>query len=360
MRGGGKKVLVGLSGGVDSAVSLWRLHRQGFETIGVIFKLWRFPCGDVRQDNIFHSGGEIEAAESLCRRLKVPLLIEDVSEQFFEQVVKNFAAEYRRGRTPNPCVLCNPGIKWDNLLVVADGIGADFVATGHYARVFRRPDEGFNLLRGADTAKDQSYFLYRLTQRHLSRTLFPIGHLTKSQTRQIAARYGLPTSSPRESQEICFLPCGNLEEFFRRFIPEATQPGPIYDLSGRRVGTHRGIAFYTIGQREGLGGGFPTKMYVLKILPGENAIVVGPGEYLLRTTFTVADLNWIRRVKFPLRATVRIRHRHKDSPATITKLSGDKVQVEFEAPQRAITPGQSAVFYDGLMVLGGGIIDEVL
>ncbi len=358
MSKGKTTVIVALSGGVDSAVSAWKLRQQGFDLLGVTFKLWEFPCRGERRDNLCCSAEGIEATKSLATKLGIPHITEDVSEEFFDRVVRDFYEQYRRGRTPNPCIVCNPHIKWDNLIRVADRVGAEFVATGHYARVFRRFDGTYNLLRGADRKKDQSYFLYRLTQSHLSRTIFPVGSLTKEQTRSIADTVGLPLSSPRESQEICFLPCGNIEDFFRRFIPEAVQPGPIYDISGKRIGTHRGIAFYTIGQREGLGGGFPTKMYVIQILPRENAIVIGPAEYLMRKRFVVKNLNWIRRVKFPLHATVRIRHRHADSPATITPLSDDAVLVKFKNPQRAITPGQSAVFYDGLVVLGGGTIDR--
>ena len=359
MSAGKTTVLVGLSGGVDSAVTLWKLRQHGFDVVGVTFKLWELECDGRRRDNLCCSVEGVSAAQTLCRRLGVPHIVRDVSEEFFNAVVHDFYEQYRRGRTPNPCVLCNPQVKWKHMLEVAAEIGAEFVATGHYARVFRRPYGDFNLLRGADAQKDQSYFLYRLTQEHLAHTLFPVGHLTKDQTRALAQMAGLPVSSPRESQEICFLPCGNIADFFRKFIPEATEPGPIYDLSGRRVGTHRGIAFYTIGQREGLGGGFPTKMYVLKIVPQENAIIVGPAGYLMHKRFIVGELNWIHPTEFPLRATVRIRHRHRDAPALITRLAPDRVLVEFYTPQRAITPGQSAVFYNNLIVLGGGIIEEV-
>ena len=353
-------VLVALSGGVDSAVAAWTLKRKGFVVVGVTFRLWEYSTGGVRRNNLCCSAEGIAAAKALCEKLGCEHIIEDVASDFFDEVVRYFLDEYRSGRTPNPCIVCNPRIKWRHLIAVADRLGIDKVATGHYARSFSRPSGGYSLLRGADRGKDQSYFLYRLADAHLARTLFPVGHLTKDRTRWLARRAGLPTASPRESQELCFLPDGGIEAFFRKFIPDATAEGPILDPHGKRVGTHRGIAFYTVGQRSGLGGGFPQPMYVLEILPGENAVVVGPAQELWARCFVVGDLVLHRPVQSPFRCTVRIRHRHEDAPANVTLLPEGGALVTFDEPQRAITPGQSAVFYDGLVVIGGGTIERVL
>ena len=353
------EILVALSGGVDSAVSALKLSQMGFKIVGVIFKLWEFSSDGVRRNNSSHSNERILAAKKLCENLNCKFIVEDVAEQFHSEIVKNFTDEYRNGRTPNPCVICNPRIKWSNLTALADKLAIEKVATGHYARTFRRSDDRYNLLRGADTRKDQSYFLYRLTQEYLARTVFPVGHLRKEQVRTIADNFGLPLSSPRESQELCFLPDGNIKSFMRKFIPDATERGPIFDSANNRIGTHNGIAFYTIGQREGLGGGYSQKMYVLDIIPSENAIVIGGENELWKTKFLMSDINWIQKIDRKFDCTVRIRHFHKDSPAIIEP-NGDSAIVEFEKPQRAITCGQSAVFYDELKVIGGGIIDKIM
>ena len=352
------EILVALSGGVDSAVSALKLSQMGFKIVGVIFKLWEFSSDGVRRNNSSHSNERILAAKKLCENLNCKFIVEDVAEQFHSEIIHNFIDEYRNGRTPNPCVICNPRIKWSNLIALADKLAIEKVATGHYARTFRRYDDTYNLLRGADDKKDQSYFLYRLNQKYLARTVFPVGHLRKKQVRAIANNFGLPLSSPRESQELCFLPDGDIKSFIRKFIPESAEPGPIFDSAGNRIGVHNGIAFYTIGQREGLGGGYPQKMYVVDILPAVNAIVIGAESELWKSKFFVKDINWLQKFDNPFSCTVRIRHRHKDAPATVEP-DGDGAIVQFKKPQRAITPGQSAVFYDELKVIGGGIIDTV-
>jgi tRNA-specific 2-thiouridylase len=243
-------------------------------------------------------------------------------------------------------------------LSLANEMGIEKVATGHYARTLDSALSGKNLLRGADAAKDQSYFLYRLDVSAFGRTIFPIGHLVKQQVRAIARNADLPVSSPRESQELCFLPNGGLENICREFINQATVPGPIFDKAGKKRGMHNGIALYTIGQRSGFGGGFEQPMYVIGIRANQNAIVIGTEDDLLATTFIVSNLAWIRNPQSEFSCTVRIRHRHRDAEALI-KLIGSNAQIVFEKPQRAITPGQSAVFYDGPAVIGGGIIESV-
>ncbi|MCD6417838.1 tRNA 2-thiouridine(34) synthase MnmA [bacterium] len=354
-------VLVGLSGGVDSAASLHLLKQRGYNVVGVTFKLWEFSSTKARKNNLCCSIEGISAAKELCKKLECEYILRDVSEKFFDEIVQNFLQEYRRGRTPSPCILCNPQIKWKNLIALANELGIEFVATGHFARTFYSPVSigERNLLRGADTEKDQSYFLYRLSADELSRTIFPVGHLRKSETRRIARYFNLPVSSPRESQELCFLPDGDVQNFLKRYLPEGIQSGKIVDTSGKTVGEHRGIALYTIGQRSGLGGGFSQPMYVKKIISEENTIVIGTADEILSSHFTVENLVWHRQMDEEFFCTVRIRHRHNDAPARVA-VRGKRAEVFLKKPQRAIAPGQSAVFYDRFAVIGGGIIAEVI
>ncbi len=330
---------------------------MGFDVVGVTFRLWEHPSRGPRRNNLCCSREGVEAAKALCKKLNIPHILLDVSPDFFDYVVKNFIDEYASGRTPSPCILCNPLVKWRHLIALADDKGIEKVATGHYARSLSSPTCGKNLLRGADGEKDQSYFLYRLTAEQLARTIFPVGHITKEASRKIAAIAALPVSSPRESQELCFLPDGDLVRFFKKFIPQATEPGPIVDTSGKVVGKHRGIAFYTPGQRSGLGGGFPEPMYVREIIAEENKIVIGTAREIYTDRFTVNALILRRPVGREFMCTVRIRHRHRDVPARV-RIAGDCAHITLQKPQRAVAPGQSAVFYDGLIVLGGGTISS--
>ncbi len=354
-------VLVGLSGGVDSATSAFLLALKNLRIVGVTFKLWEFSSGGTRRNNLCCSTEGVAAAKALCKKLGCDFIVEDISEEFFDSIVKDFISEYSLGRTPSPCILCNPQIKWKNLVALANKLGIENVATGHYARTFDSPIslDGRNLLRGADSEKDQSYFLYRLSTEQLAKTIFPVGHLTKAQTRNIAKQKGLPISSPRESQELCFLPDGGIDNFFKKYLPQATEQGKIVDTSGKVLGKHSGIAFYTIGQRSGLGGGFSQPMYVKKIIAEENTIVIGTDDEIYSRRFSVENLVWRRVPDDEFLCTMRIRHRHKDAPAKVL-VKKERAEVLFEKPQRAISPGQSAVFYDELAVIGGGIIADVL
>jgi len=348
-------VVLGLSGGIDSATSAWLLKKRGFKVVAVTFKLWEYRT---RRNSEARTDKRVDAAKALCEKIGIEHHVLDISEQFRMDVVEYFLKEYASGRTPNPCVVCNRVVKWKNLVDFANKIGCYFVATGHYARVLPSPIHDFNLLRGADTQKEQSYFLYRLDKSLLARTIFPVGHLTKKQVYEVSSTVGLPTITLRESQELCFLPERNLRRFLMDYIPEATQPGPIFDTSGKRVGTHGGIAFYTVGQREGLGGGFKQPMYVVKIIADENAIVVGPKSEVYAREFAVDNLVLHRELK-KFRALVKVRYRHEGGMADV-EIHGKRALVKFDSPQPAITPGQSAVFYDGMVVLGGGIIKEVM
>jgi len=350
-----EKILVALSGGIDSAVSAWSLYQLGYEVIGITFKLWEYINNEKYCNNLCCSEKVISAAKSICEKIGCEFIVRDVSKSFYNKVVTDFVNEYQSGHTPNPCIICNPHIKWKYLLHVADELKIKRVATGHYARINRSLSGKLNLLRSLDKGKDQSYFLYRLTQEQLGRTIFPVGHISKSQVRIMAAKEALAISSHRESQELCFLPDGGLKYFLQEFAPDAAKQGKIVDSTDRTIGTHKGIAFYTIGQRSGLGGGFKQPMYVTKIIPEENKIVIGPVDKLFREEFNVTDINWIIPKEKEFLCTVQIRHNHKDTPAVVYP-DGDNARVIFKQPQPAIAPGQSAVFYQNPVVIAGGTI----
>jgi tRNA-uridine 2-sulfurtransferase len=342
------EVLVAMSGGIDSSTVALKLHLAGYSVVGVNFSMWKFRPTDAKEPFI---------AKAVCRKIGARFIQRDIADQFYTSVVEPFIEEYRRGKTPNPCVGCNVKIKWAQLLALANELGIGKVATGHYARALPSAISGYSLLRGADISKDQSYFLYRLTPELLQRTLFPLGALTKPQVREQFARYFPEISIPAESQEICFVPDGMLKDLLRELVPDSAVAGNLVDCTGKVVGKHKGIAFYTVGQREGLGGGFRQPMFVHKILPESNTILIGTNEELLKTRFTVQNCSFIKPVAPKFDCTVRIRHLHRDTAATVT-LANSIATVELAAPERAIAPGQSAVFYDGLCVIGGGIILE--
>lgn len=353
------KVVIAMSGGVDSSVAAARLKQAGYRVIGVTMQVW--PAG-----NRFGGCCGIDAVEDAKRvayQLSIPHYVMNFRDVFARKVIDDFCLEYRRGRTPNPCIRCNQHIKFDALLEKARGLGADFVATGHYAKIELEESTGRYLLKkGVDRNKDQSYFLYTMTQGQLKATLFPVGDLTKAEVRQIAGELGLPVASKPESQEICFIPDNDYTEFIREYIPQAALPGPILDERGNSLGSHRGIMFYTIGQRKRLGLSAPEPQYVIAIQPEKNAIVVGPRERALGSELTAAEMNWIagpesvttRKIK------ARIRYRHREAEAAVTRLNGDTVYVKFTEPQMAITPGQAVVFYHGDAVVGGGTIETAV
>lgn len=355
------RVVVAMSGGVDSSTAAALLKEEGRDVIGITMHLWDFAG---RPECC--STEAVEDARHVCRHLEIPHYTVDLRRAFEKTVIRNFADEYLRGRTPNPCVLCNSRIKWGALLRRAYELGAAFVATGHYARVERQGDRVL-LRRGADTAKDQSYFLWALSSEQLAATILPLGGLRKSDVRAYAAERGLRTARKRESQEICFVPEGDYGAFVRAHAgahdlhSPMLSEGPIVDRCGRILGHHRGAAFYTIGQRKGLGIALGRPVYVTHIDPRTNRVRVGDREEALGRAFVGAEVNWIapEALVAPRRAEVQIRHRHPAAPALITPLRGNRVSVCFDRPQMAITPGQSAVFYEGDLVLGGGTIQEV-
>lgn len=346
-------VLVGLSGGVDSAVAAALLRDAGWSVETVTLRL------GAHAERLAAGEGSGERAAAVASSLGVPHRVVDRCRAFERCVIADFVSEYSRGRTPNPCVMCNPDVKFSALLEEADRSGIDFVATGHYAHVARDPDTGrVGLERGIDPEKDQSYFLHRLTQAQLTRLQLPLGRFTKSQVRARARALGLPAAQRPESQEICFIPEGSYADFVRERVPGAFRPGFILDLEGKQLGRHQGIAHFTIGQRRGLGIAAPDPLYVIEIHAADNVVVAGPEEALYRRELEAEVPHWISGTgpSGPLSVRAQIRYRHGAAAAVVDPSASGGVRVRFGSPQRAVTPGQAVVFYREPKVLGGAKI----
>ena len=356
------RVLVAMSGGVDSSVAAALLVEQGYECIGVTMQLWPEDLPLAHESGCC-SLSAVEDARRVANKLGIPYYVLNFAHSFAEEVIERFAEEYLRGRTPNPCIVCNEKVKFGTFLQKALELGCDYVATGHYARVEYDPERGrYFLKRGKDPKKDQSYTLYGLTQEQLARTLLPLGAYHKDEVRAIARELGLVTASKPDSQEICFVPEGDYRAFMERYKPESKRPGPIVDLDGNVLGEHQGIAFYTIGQRKGLGITHPTPLYVVAIDEATNTVVVGPREAVQGMSLLADPVNLIAvpELAGPMEVTCKIRYRVQEAPATIVPGEDGAVITHFEEPQSAITPGQSVVWYDGDIVIGGGIIERDL
>jgi tRNA-uridine 2-sulfurtransferase len=373
-----QRVCVGMSGGVDSSVAAYLLKKQGYDVIGLTFRGWPQDCRSIEEDKC--CGPQAVAdARMVAHSLDIPYYVIDEIDTFQREVMDYFAAEYKRGRTPNPCVICNEKVKFGSLLRKARALGAESIATGHYARITKISQAGtpvppkiqsqdnggtgvtachYQLRRARDERKDQTYFLFTLNQQQLARAIFPLGELTKEQTRDIAREIGLKTYGKEESQEVCFVP----ENDYRRFLRESAEvtdaKGEMVTREGRVLGYHTGIHNFTIGQREGLNlGGQPRPLYVLELDPVANRVVVGTGDELLRDRFEVANCVWhIAELNEPLEVTVKIRSSHEGSGATVELAGVERARVHLHEPQRAITPGQAAVFYRDDAVIGGGWI----
>jgi tRNA-specific 2-thiouridylase len=355
------RIVVAMSGGVDSSVAAALLAEQGHDVIGLSMQLYdqtegRASFGSCCSIDDLHDARRVAAA------INVPHYILNFERQFDQQVVSNFVHEYTAGRTPLPCARCNSDLKFATLADRAEGFGADRVATGHYARVEYDGATGRYLLkRGVDPSKDQAYFLFSLTQDQLARAIFPVGDQCKESVREYARARDLPVADKPDSQEICFIPDDDYAAFVASRAPDAAQAGVILDRDGRVLGTHGGIHRFTVGQRKGLGlsrspAGAP--MYVLELKPANHQVIVGPKAALERTSLTASGVNWVMDApNEPRRVTAQIRHRHQPAAATVRLLDERRVEVVFDMPQVAITPGQAAVFFDGDVVVGGGWID---
>jgi tRNA-specific 2-thiouridylase len=366
--GAGEAVVVAMSGGVDSSVAAALLHEHGYRVVGITLNLWDYHAsgGNVNLESGCCSIDTMADARAVCHKLGVPHYVSDFREIFDRSVQQNFIDEYFAGRTPNPCVRCNTFIKWGALLQQTADIGASFLATGHYARTrFHATNNRWELLRAVDEQKDQSYALWGVRQEALARTIFPLGDLTKPEVREIARTLGLKTAEKKESQEICFIPDNDYRRYLRERAPEAVAEigsGDFVDVTGRQIGAHQGFPFYTIGQRKGLGLALGRPIFITAIHPETNTIVVGDDEDLRYSDFIVSSVNWGSLYCPPDGTAVscKIRYRDAGTPAQLFDAGPHRVRVHFDTPQRAITPGQSAVFYDGEVVVGGGVIDQLI
>jgi tRNA-specific 2-thiouridylase len=349
----GKRVLVAMSGGVDSSVAAMLLKKEGYDVSGVTMCLGIPAEGD---DARCCGADAIDDAKRVCDRLKVPHYVFDYAAELEDKVIAKFISEYKNGRTPNPCVECNRYLKFGSLLSKALAMGFDFLATGHYASIEINED-GYFLARSKDKKKDQTYFLYAVPYEKLGKILFPLSSLTKDEVRDMAKKASLPVAEKQESQDICFITQKNYQQFLIERGQEL-KPGPIVDKPGKIMGTHRGIIFYTIGQRGGLGISHPTPLYVVSIDPDKNRIIVGEKKDLMAKGLFAGDVNMLA-PNWPEQVYAKIRYRKKEALCQVTDENG-RLKVTFAEEQEAITPGQSVVFYNHDRVLGGGIIEEVL
>lgn len=359
-----KRVLMAMSGGIDSTVAAMLLLEKGYELVGVTYRTFdNISRGCMEKEKGCCSVDSLFEAKRMAESLGFEHHILDIRPEFRQTVIRNFIDEYLHGRTPNPCVICNSTIKWGKLIETADSFGCSYIATGHYARIGQEAGRYF-LQKGMDEAKDQTYFLWMLTQENLARTLFPLGHLTKPEVRALALSHGYEKlSKKKESQEICFIPDNDYRSFLAEQVPDFTTqygPGNFVDTQGKILGKHKGFPNYTIGQRKGLGIALGQPMFVVAIRAEKNEVVLGTKEELKGSSLSISQLNLMKYEQIPegLKVTARIRYRSQGGTATLYP-EGEKLRLVFQEPVDSITPGQSAVLYEGTDVIGGGIIEDL-
>lgn len=355
-----RKVVVGMSGGVDSSVAAWLLKEQGYDVIGVTMQIWQDEDTEVQEAEGGCCGlSAVDDARRVAMDLGIPYYVMNFKEEFRKNVMDYFVGEYVEGRTPNPCIACNRHVKWESLLRRSIAIGADYIATGHYAQIDRLPGGRYSLKTSVTAAKDQTYALYNLTQEQLSHTLMPVGSYHKEEIRDMAERLGLPVAHKPDSQEICFIPDHDYASFIEEYTGRELPPGNFVDLDGNVLGRHRGITHYTVGQRKGLNLSMGRPVFVVEIRPETNEVVIGDNQDVFTNVLRCGKLNWMAVDGLhgkSMDVLAKIRYSHKGSPCTIREIGNDMVECRFHEPVRAVTPGQAVVFYDGDYVAGGGTI----